>query len=66
MSILIDKNTDITGSIIVAYDYKKKTNTAILIVGQKAPGADAKVINAFDGEEATELWNRLTTTTEKK
>lgn len=57
---LSDKNADITGSIIVAYDYKKTTDTAILIVGQKAPGADVKVINAFDGEEATELWKKLT------
>lgn len=56
-----DNDTEITGSIIVAYDYKKDTGNAILIVGQKAPGADAKVINAFDGEEATRLWEKLTT-----
>lgn len=63
---LSDNDAEITGSVIVAYDYKKATGTAILIVGQKAPGADAKVINAFDGAEATELWEKLTATKEKK
>lgn len=63
---LSDNDTEITGSIIVAFDYKKATGTAILIIGQKAPGADAKVINAFDGEEAMELWEKLTVTKEKK
>lgn len=57
---------DITSSVIVVYDYKAATGTATLIIGRKAPGADAKVINAFAGKEATELWKKLTTTTEKK
>lgn len=62
---LPDNDTEITDSIIVAYDYKKVTDNAILIVGQKAPGVDAKVINAFEGGEATRLWEKLTTPTIK-
>ena len=56
---------DITSSIIVAYDYKEKTDTAVLIVGQKTPKMDVKIVNAFEGEEATELWKKLTIKKEK-
>lgn len=32
----------------------------ILIVGKKEPRKAMEVINAFQGEEAVELWRRLT------
>lgn len=57
---------DITSSIIVAYDYKEGSDNAVLIVGQKNPKMDIQVINAFSGEEAKELWKKLTTVKEKK
>ena len=52
-------------SVIVSYYYKKKknedgTDTAVLVVGQKNPKMDIQIVNAFKGEEAKELWNRLT------
>lgn len=49
-----------TGSVIVAFDYKADTDNAVLIVGQKAPKKDIQIINAFQGEEAKELWKKLT------
>lgn len=57
---------DTTGSVVVAYDHKSDTDTAVLIVGQKTPNVDIQIINAFEGEEAKELWNKLTTRKEKK
>lgn len=48
-----------TGSIIVAFDYKADADNAVLIVGQKTPKKDIQIINAFQGEEAKELWKKL-------
>ena len=57
---------DITSSVIVAFDYKSDKDHAILLVGQKNPKVDIQIINAFEGEEAKELWKKLTTKKEKK
>lgn len=57
---------DITGAVVAAFDYKSDTDTAVLIVGQKTPNVDIQIINAFEGEEAKELWKKLTTKDEKK
>lgn len=51
---------DTTQAIIVAYDYKKDCDIATLIVGQKNKIKDIEIINAFQGKEATELWEKLT------
>ena len=51
---------DITSSVIVAFDYKGDSDNAVLIVGQKQPKKDVHIINAFSGDEAKELWNKLT------
>ena len=50
-----------TGSVIVAYDYNEGVDRAVLIVGQKDPKMDVKIINAFQDDEAKELWKKLTT-----
>lgn len=51
---------DITASVIVAFDHKEGCDNAVLIVGQKDPKQDVTIINAFQGEEAKELWKKLT------
>lgn len=48
---------DVTDSVIVAYD--RKGDNAILIVGKKNPKQDVAIVNAFQGDEATELWKKL-------
>lgn len=50
-----------TDSCIVAFDYTNGKDNTVLIVGKKKEGMDVDIINAFQGEEAIELWNRLTT-----
>lgn len=47
------------GSVIVAFDHKEG-DKAILLVGRKNPKQDVAIINAFEGEEAKELWKKLT------
>lgn len=49
-----------TTSIIVSYDDSSKDDP-ILLVGKKAKNNHAEIINAIRGNEAKELYTRLTT-----
>ena len=51
----------ITGSLIIGYDIDRPTDNAVLIVGRKRMNESIEIINAFQGEEATELYKRLIT-----
>lgn len=50
----------ITDSVIVGYDYNEPVDNAVLIVGKKLPDMSVDIINAFHGDEAKELWAKLT------
>lgn len=52
----------VTDSILVSVDFDLKggPDTAILIVGKKKKGEAVDILNFFQGEEAIELWNKLT------
>lgn len=47
-------------SVIVSYD-NQSNDEPILIVGRKRKNKSVEIINAFQGDEAVELYNRLTT-----
>lgn len=49
---------EIAGSFIVSYSFSD--NTGVLIVGKQTKGK-VDIVNAFQGEEAMELLNKLTT-----
>ena len=49
---------DIKGSLLVGYSFSEDGNP-VLIVGKKNPRQDVEVINAFEGEEAVELYKKL-------
>ena len=49
-----------TSSIIVSYDASENGDEPILLVGKKNPNKPTKVINAFQGKEAKDLWKKLT------
>ena len=49
-----------TSSIIVSYDASENGDEPILLVGKKNPSEIIKIINAFQGKEARELWKKLT------
>ena len=54
-----------TSSIIVSYDTSENGDETILLVGKKNPNETIKIINAFQGEEARDLWQKLTERNEK-
>ena len=54
-----------TSSIIVSYDASETGDEPILLVGKKNPNEIIKIINAFQGEEAKDLWKKLTERNEK-
>ncbi len=56
----------IVGSLIIGYDVAHSTDNAVLIVGKKEPNQSVKVINAFEGEEAYELYKKLITKKESE
>ena len=48
-------------TLLVRYgDMHEKDNT-VLIIGKKLPRGTLDIINTFQGEEATELYKKLTT-----
>lgn len=50
-----------TDTILVSYDFTHGRDRSVLIVGRKRPNQSVEIINAFQGEEAEELYNRLVT-----
>lgn len=51
-------------SLLIGIDFSNE-DTGVLIVGEKQ-GADIKIINAFQGKEAHELYEKLVTPVAKK
>lgn len=54
----------LTETILVGIDISSD-DQAVLIVGRKKPNDVMEVINAFQGEEAIELYKKLTVKKEK-
>ena len=50
---------NIHGSLLVGYSFGEEGGNPVLIVGKKTPKHAAEVINAFEGDEAIELYKRL-------
>lgn len=46
-------------SVIVSYDKIPGKDEAILLVGIKRPNQTVEIINALEGDEATDLWKKL-------
>lgn len=54
----MEKTSD---SLIIGFDSSAGKDGTVLIVGRKKPREAVDVINAFDGEEALELYKKLIT-----
>jgi hypothetical protein len=52
--------------ILVSIDFTHGKETGVLIVGRKRLGESVDIINAFQGEEAWELYKKLVTKKEKE
>lgn len=48
-------------SLIISIDTSNGKDDIVLIVGKKTVGQRVEIVNAFQGEEALDLYNRLTT-----
>lgn len=56
-----------TKCFLVSVDISEDgSDNAVLIVGEKTNKVDVKIINAFQGDEALELYQKLITKKEKK
>lgn len=55
--------THINESLLVGVHFREvtKDDTGVLIVGRRRMNGTTEIINAFQGEEALELYNKLTT-----
>lgn len=51
---------------MVSYQPGKSDDTSVLVVGVKGPNSYAEIINAYQGTEARELWEKLTIPMKKK
>ena len=51
----------ITDSLLIGFDSRNNGDISVLIVGKKRPNESIEIINAFQGEEAEELYKKLIT-----
>lgn len=47
--------------LLVSVDFTRGVDTGVMIVGRKKRGQEVEVINAFQGEEAYQLYLKLIT-----
>ena len=52
--------TKISDTLLVAIDFHDPDH-GVLVVGRKMPGQAVKIVNAFQDEEALELYKKLVT-----
>lgn len=48
-----------TGSVIVSWDFSKGEDIGVLLVGKQHPGRHVEIINAFQGQEAVDIYKKL-------
>lgn len=54
-----EKAMKINESLLIGVDFTNGEDVGILIVGRKRPNQSVDIINAFQGKEAYELYNKL-------
>lgn len=52
--------------ILVSIDFSHGEDADVLIVGRKRPNDSAEIINAFQGQEARDLYEKLVTPKKKE
>ena len=50
-----------SGSLIIGYDKSDTDDSACLIIGKKLMGQEVVILNAIQGQEAIELYDKLVT-----
>lgn len=54
-----------TDSLLIGFDFSKGEDVGVLVVGKKRMNQSVEIINAFQGEEAKEIYKLLTTVKNK-
>lgn len=52
--------------ILVSVDFSHGVDVGVLIVGRRLPNGYTAIVNAFQGDEAVELYKKLVTVKEKE
>lgn len=50
-----------TTSLIIGYDVSHTSDNKVLVIGKRGPSGSVEIVNAFQGDEAEELYNNLIT-----
>lgn len=53
-----------TGSVIVSWDFSNGEDVGVLLVGKQSPGRHVEIVNAFQGQEAVDIYKKLMTINE--
>ena len=56
--------TNLSDTLLVSISFSEK-DKGVLVVGRKRKNQSMEIVNAFQGEEALELYNKLVTKKEK-
>ena len=54
------------GAFIVSWDFSNGEDESILIVGKMIKVGEVKVVNAFQGQEAIDIYKKLSTVQKKE
>ena len=50
-----------TGNLIIGYNFSNGEDNGVLIVGKRTKGQNTDIVNAFQGKEAKDIFERLIT-----
>lgn len=56
--------TNTSGAYVVSWDFTRGKDVGVLIVGKQEKGT-MKIVNAFQGQEAYDIYERLSTVKKK-
>lgn len=48
-----------TGSLLIGFDFSEGNDVGVVIVGKKRPNETVEIVNAFQGQEAIDIYNKL-------
>lgn len=57
---------EVIDSVVVSVDFSNKNDIGVMLVGRKRMNQSMEIINAFQGDEARELYEKLITTKKEK
>lgn len=51
----------ISDCVLVSIDHTNGRDQTVLVVGRKRPNGSVEIVNAFQGQEAIDMYNKLIT-----